>query len=306
MINQPPPEEQPGMPSWLAQKAAAQRMNEPSPEKQPHEQTRETPPAPARFVVAVGSGKGGVGKSTVSLNLALALAEGGKAVGLLDADLYGPNIPLMVGLTRKEWTGDWTLARRGKQQTIQPVERYGLTIMSAGFLLGEDQPMTLDALLLRALLTQLVRHVAWGKPDYLIIDLPPGTADLQQNLLRDLTLSGVVLVVTPQDVAHLDGKKALQHYRRANVPILGAIENMSGFLCPHCGQSIDIFARVPDARAIWTMGIEKLGAIPLDPLVSQSGDGARPLLIAHPRSPQADAFRQIARQLQAKLEAGGQ
>jgi len=264
--------------------------------------SRPTPAPPARFIIAVGSGKGGVGKSTVSLNLALALAERGKAVGLLDADLYGPNIPLMVGLTRKEWMGDWTLARKGRQQAIHPVERYGLKIMSAGFLLGEDQPMVLEALMVRALLTQLTQQVAWGNPDYLIIDLPPGTADLQQNLLHDLALSGVVLVVTPQDVAHLDGKKALQHYRRAGVPILGAIENMSGFLCPHCGQPVDIFARVSAARAIWAMDVEKLGAIPLDPLVSQSGDRAQPLLIAHPQSPQADAFRQIAQHVTAKLE----
>jgi ATP-binding protein involved in chromosome partitioning len=271
----------------------------------PHQRARR-PTSPARFVIAVGSGKGGVGKSTISLNLALALAESGKAVCLLDADLYGPNIPLMVGLTRKEWTGDWTLARKGKQQTIQPVERYGLKIMSAGFLLGEDQPMILEALIVRALLMQLTHQVAWGNPDYLIIDLPPGTADLQQNLLHDLQLSGVVLIVTPQDVAHLDGKKALQHFRRAGVPILGAIENMSGFLCPHCGQPVDIFARVSAARAIWGMDIEKLGAIPLDPLVSQSGDRAHPLLIAHPRSVQAAAFRHIAQQLAAKLEGAPQ
>jgi ATP-binding protein involved in chromosome partitioning len=278
-------------PSWLRPSSSGPQQGD----------TGSTPPA--RFIIAVGSGKGGVGKSTVSLNLALALAERGKAVGLLDADLYGPNIPLMIGLTRKEWIGDWTLARKGAPQVIQPVERYGLKIMSAGFLLGEDQPMILEALMVRALLTQLTHQVAWGHPDYLIIDLPPGTADLQQNLLHDLQLSGVVLVVTPQDVAHLDGKKALQHYRRARVPILGAVENMSGFLCPHCGQPVDIFARVSEARAIWGMDVEKLGAIPLDPLVSQSGDRARPLLIAHPQSAQAAAFRQIAQHVAAKLEA---
>jgi len=175
----------------------------------PEEEARAKAPSPARFVVAVASGKGGVGKSTVSLNLALALAER----GLLDADMYGPNIPLMVGLTRKTWTGDWTVARQGKQIAIQPVERYGLKIMSAGFLLGEDQPMIFEALTVRMLLTQLAQQVVWGELDYLVIDLPPGTADLQQNLLHDLSLSGGVLVVTPQDVAHLDGKKALQHYR---------------------------------------------------------------------------------------------
>ena len=269
------------------------------------EEANSTPSAPARFVVAVGSGKGGVGKSTVSLNLALALAERGLSVGLLDADMYGPNIPLMVGLTRKTWTGDWTVARKGKQIAIQPVERYGLKIMSAGFLLGEDQPMIFEALTVRMLLTQLVRQVAWGELDYLLIDLPPGTADIQQNLLKDLALSGVVLVVTPQDVAHLDGKKALQHYRRAGVPIVGAIENMSGFLCPHCGEPIDIFARVHPSRAIWAMNVEKLGAVPLDPTISQAGDTGHPLLIAQPASPQATAFRQIAQRLVEKLQASG-
>ncbi|HEX6778129.1 MAG TPA: P-loop NTPase [Ktedonobacterales bacterium] len=269
------------------------------------DEAASTPSSPARFVVAVGSGKGGVGKSTVSLNLALALAERGLSVGLLDADMYGPNIPLMVGLTRKTWTGDWTVARKGKQIAIQPVERYGLRIMSAGFLLGEDQPMIFEALTVRMLLTQLVRQVAWGELDYLLIDLPPGTADIQQNLLKDLSLSGVVLVVTPQDVAHLDGKKALQHYRRAGVPIVGAIENMSGFLCPHCGEPIDIFARVHPSRAIWAMDVEKLGAVPLDPTISQAGDTGHPLLIAQPASPQATAFRQIAQRLIEKLQTSG-
>jgi ATP-binding protein involved in chromosome partitioning len=279
-----------------------------SPSRQPAERSERAeaaPPAPARFVVAVGSGKGGVGKSTVSLNLALALAERGAAVGILDADIYGPNIPLMVGLTRKDWSGDWTLARKGKQQTISPIERYSLKIMSAGFLLAEDQPMIFEAMTVHLLLTQLLRQVAWGNLDYLIIDLPPGTADLQQNLLSELTPSGAVLVVTPQDVAHLDGKKALQQYRRAGVPVLGAVENMSGFLCPHCGQPIDIFARVRPSRAIWEMGVEKLGAVPLDPTLSQAGDSGRPLLIAQPDAPQAEAFRQIAQRLTERLEQAG-
>ena len=243
-----------------------------------------------------------MGKSTVSLNLTLALAEGGAAVGLLDADLYGPNIPLMVGLTRKEWSGEWTVARKGRQASITPIERYGMKIMSAGFLLGEDQPMALDAITMSLLFQQLLHQVAWGALEYLLIDLPPGTADLQQHLLRELKLSGAVLVVTPQDVAHLDGKKALQYFRRADVPILGAVENMSGFLCPHCGQTIDIFARVPESRAIWQMDVEKLGAVPLDPALSQAGDRGRPLLIAQPESPQTQAFRAIARQVKARLE----
>jgi ATP-binding protein involved in chromosome partitioning len=274
----------------------------------PHLQRHGEGPAPlllpARFAIAVGSGKGGVGKSTVTVNLALALAEGGAAVGVLDADVYGPNIPLMVGLTRKEWTGDWTLARNpamGTLPLLPPIERYGLKIMSAGFILAEDQPMLLSARTVRLLMRQLVQQVDWGHLDYLIIDLPPGTGDIQQNLLQELALSGAVLVVTPQDVAHLDGKKALQQYRRAGVPLLGAVENMSGFRCPHCGQPVDVFSRVPDARAIWALGVEKLGAVPLDPGVSQAGDRGCPVLVAQTDSPQATAFRQIAQRVVDKL-----
>jgi ATP-binding protein involved in chromosome partitioning len=270
------------------------------------EPARPKPPAPARFVVAVGSGKGGVGKSTVSLNLALALAERGAPVGLLDADLYGPNIPRMVGLTRTEWSGDWTVARRGRQDSLAPVERFGIRIMSAGFLLGEDQPMVLDALTMQLLLTQLVRQVAWGQLEYLLIDLPPGTADIQQHVLRDLDLSGAILVVTPQEVAHLDGRKAVQHYRRARVPILGGIENMSDFVCPHCGTPTELFARVSPSRSMWEMGVDKLGSIPWDAGICRAGDTGRPLLIAEPAAPQAAAFRQIALRLSEHLENAGE
>jgi ATP-binding protein involved in chromosome partitioning len=261
-------------------------------------------PSPARFTIAVGSGKGGVGKSTVSLNLALALLEQGAAVGLLDADVYGPDIPLMVGLARKKWTGEWTLARNRehhKQSVHAPVERHGLKLVSAGFILAEDQPMVLPAPTVALLIGQLVHQVAWGTLDYLIVDLPPGTADVQQALLRAVTFSGAIVVVTPQDVAHLDGRKAVQMYRRSRIPVLGAVENMSGFRCPHCDHAIEIFSRVPEARSIWAMDIEKLGAVPLDPMVSAAGDTGQPLMVAHPRSAQADAFRQVARRLAEKL-----
>lgn len=254
------------------------------------------PEPPARRVIAVGSGKGGVGKSTVSLNLALALREAGRRVGVLDADLYGPNIPLMVGLVREKWGGDWTLAQRGGGMKIPPVERFGLQIMSAGFLVGEDQPLA-DASLIRLLAAQFMWQVGWHDLDDLIVDLPPGTADAQQVFLRTVPFAGAILVVTPQDVAHLDAKKAVQMYRAAGVPILGGIENMSGFVCPDCGKRHDLFARVPPARSIWAMGIEKLGEIPIDPLVSRSGDTGQPLVVAHPGSLQAQAFRDIAARL---------
>ncbi|HKO24577.1 MAG TPA: P-loop NTPase [Chloroflexota bacterium] len=277
-----------------------------SPHQQRHDEGPAPVPSPARFTVAVGSGKGGVGKSTITVNLALALVEGGAAVGVLDADVYGPNIPLMVGLTRKEWTGDWTLARNpalGKLPLLPPIERYGLKIMSAGFILAEDQPMLLSARTVRLLMRQLMQQVDWGTLDYLIIDLPPGTGDIQQNLLQELALSGAVLVVTPQDVAHLDAKKALQQYRQAEVPLLGAVENMSGFRCPHCAQPVEIFARVPDARAIWAVGVEKLGVEPLDPAMSQAGDRGCPVLLAQTDSPQALAFRRVAQRVVEKLHA---
>lgn len=265
----------------------------------------QTPaPSPARYVIAVGSGKGGVGKSTVSLNLALALAEGGDAVGILDADFYGPNIPLMVGLKREKWAGDWTMAKgRGKPEELIPAtERFGLKIMSAGFIIAEDQPLILDGQTVRFLIRQLVGQVGWGELEFLVVDLPPGTADVQQILIRELALSAALLVVTPQDVAHLDGKKAIQMFRQAKVPILGAVENMSGLVCPHCSGIIEVFSRVPEDRAIWAMGISRLGAIPLDPVVSRAGDEGTPVLVAYPASPQSDAFRALAARVKEKLQ----
>ena len=261
--------------------------------------------APARYALAVGSGKGGVGKSTVTVNLALALAERGAAVGILDADLYGPNIPLMVGLVRAQWGGSIALASRSELPPIAPMERYGLKIMSVGFLIGEDQPLVFDAMTVRLQIGQLLRRVQWGALDYLLIDLPPGTADVQQQVLQQVSLAGAIVVVTPQDVAHLDGKKAVTFFRRARVPIVGVVENMSGFSCPHCGGSVDIFPPVPESRAIWSMGVSSLGRVPLDPLVSQSSDRGRPALIEHGQSPQAAAFRAIAQRVTEHLEAAG-
>jgi ATP-binding protein involved in chromosome partitioning len=220
---------------------------------------------PARFVVAVGSGKGGVGKSTVSLHLALALVRSGRTVGLLDADLYGPDIPLMVNLSRQERARQWDFWRRGGDVRHEPVERFGIRIMSVGFLLAERQALTMAAPLLAAALRQLVDHVEWGSPDVLLIDLPPGTADLQQQLLNVVSLDGAVIVVGPQDVAHLDARKFLEFLRDAGVPVLGAIENMSGLVCPHCGERIDVFTPATAARSIWADGVAQLGPIPLDP-----------------------------------------
>jgi ATP-binding protein involved in chromosome partitioning len=229
---------------------------------------------PARYVVAVGSGKGGVGKSTVSLHVALALARRGLAVGLLDADVYGPDIPLMLNLARHEDAGRWDFWRRGDVRH-QPIESHGIRVMSVGFLLGERQALTLGAPLLTAALRQLVHQVEWGQLDVLLLDLPPGTADLQQQLVGVVSLDGAVVVVGPQDVAHLDARKFVAFLRDADVPVLGAVENMSGLECPHCGERIDVFTPVPESRSVWTEGVPLLGRIPLDPALGTL-DGAAP------------------------------
>jgi len=219
---------------------------------------------PARYIVAVGSGKGGVGKSTVSLHLALALARRGLAVGLLDADVYGPDIPIMVNLARHEDARRLDFWRRGDVRH-EPVDAHGIRIMSVGFLLGERQALTLGAPLLSAALRQLIHQVEWGQLDILLLDLPPGTADLQQQLVGVVSLDGAVVVVGPQDVAHLDARKFVTFLRGADVALLGAVENMSGLQCPHCGEQIEVFPPVMESRSLWAEDVPLLGRIPLDP-----------------------------------------
>ncbi len=223
---------------------------------------------PVHHTIAVAGGKGGVGKSTVTLNLGRALRERGAAVGILDADLYGPDIPLMVGLTRTEEAKEWKLWRRGGLE-IEPVERHGLKLMSAGFLLGERQTMPAQAQTLAFVIRQLVQDVSWGDLDWLLIDLPPGTADLHTELLRVVPLTGAIVVVGPQDVAHLDAKKVLSLLADARVRVLGGVENMAGFTCPQCGETLDIFPPVTRERSIWHDGVERLASIPLDPALAR-------------------------------------
>jgi ATP-binding protein involved in chromosome partitioning len=254
-------------------------------------------PLQASNVIAVTSGKGGVGKSTISLNLALALAQRDLRVGLLDADFYGPDIPLMVNLKRSQLRKEWLLGRsrnQGGAVVREPVERYGLKLMSVGFLIGEAQALTLPAMLVHGALRQLLRDVAWGPLDFLIVDTPPGTADLQQELLNLVSLTGALVVVGPQDVAHLDGRKAVDMLRAANVPILGGVENMARLTCPHCGERVDVFAPAAAERTIWADGVTRLASIPLDPMVACAGNGHAPLLVAAPEAPQAEAFRELA------------
>jgi ATP-binding protein involved in chromosome partitioning len=240
----------------------------------------------ARHVVAVGSGKGGVGKSTVTLNLAFALARKGWNVGLLDADLYGPDIPLMLNLKREEKAKRWDFWRGGDLR-LEPLEHNGLQVMSVGFLLAEGQSLSFAAPLLGAALRQLIDQVEWRSRDVLLIDLPPGTADLQQQLLGVVALAGAVVVVGPQDLAHLDARKFVDFLRGANVRVLGGVENMSALECPHCGERIEVFAPAAADRAIWSDGVPLLGRIPLDPDLQR----------------QAHEFDRIAGDLVARLEA---
>jgi ATP-binding protein involved in chromosome partitioning len=263
-------------------------------------------PTLAPNVIAVTSGKGGVGKSTVSLNLALALVQRDLRVGLLDADFYGPDIPLMVNLKRSQLRERWLLGRaagQGGAVRHEPVERYGLKLMSVGFLISEAQALTLPAPLIHSALRQLLHDVAWGALDFLLIDTPPGTADLQQELLQQVHLSGALIVVGPQDVAHLDGRKVVDVLRAGSVPIIGGVENMADLTCPHCGEVVDVFPRAAPSRTIWAEGVTQLASIPLDPAVAAAGNGRAPLLLAAPEGPQAEAFRRLADRVVAAVSA---
>ncbi|MGZ3678750.1 MAG: P-loop NTPase, partial [Ktedonobacterales bacterium] len=228
--------------------------------------------------LVVGSGKGGVGKSTVSVNLALALAQRGLRIGLLDADAYGPSVPLMLGVRKQRASHGWTvtlpLGQRSKlepEHMLQPLERYGVSVMSVGFFIGEEQPVAPMPDVLGVLIRNLLQITQWGGVDYLIIDLPPGTGEPQATLCRELALDGAILVTTPQDVARLDAAKALAMFRQVGTPVLGLVENMGGFICPHCGERVDVF---PAGRAVGTHldEIRLLGSIPLDPRTAASGD----------------------------------
>lgn len=251
---------------------------------------------PARAILAVGSGKGGVGKSTVALNVALALVERGARVGLLDADLFGPNIPRMLNLGRPTSARWWELVRNPElgELRIEPFEVLGLRVMSSAFVIGEDHPLTLGAGFVDMIVRQFFVNVAWGELDYLLVDLPPGTADLHQALTRRFPLDAAIVVVTPEDVAHLDGRKAVAMFRAAELRILGGVENMAPMACPHCGESVELFPSTDEERTIWARGVERLARVPFDPAVARGGEAGRPIMVAAPKSEAAKGFRVVA------------
>lgn len=232
--------------------------------------------------------------------------ERGARVGLIDADVYGPDIPRMVNLARRQWLKGWTLWRSPQMggKKLEPVEAFGIKIMSTGFLVAEDQPLNWEAQMIELALHQLIHDVEWGPLDYLIVDLPPGTADLQQRLMTKVELTGAIVVVTPQDVAHLDARKLISMYRAAGVRVLGGVQNMDGLICPDCGQRIDVFPNVRDDRSIWAMGIERIGSIPMHTAIAEATDLGKPILVENPESPQTEAFRHIAAIVESRCEAG--
>jgi len=248
-------------------------------------------------IIAVTSGKGGVGKSTVSVNLALALSEMGLSVGLLDADIYGPNIPMMIGA--KGYPSE-------SNRQIVPLTSFNVKVISMGFLLPEDEsPVIWRGPLVAQAVQQLLFQVAWAPLDYLVVDMPPGTGDAQLTLTQAVLLTGGVIVTTPQDVALLDSTKGVRMFQTVNTPILGIVENMSFFLCPHCGERTDIFSHGGARKAAERLRVPFLGEISLDPEIRVGGDAGRPILVANPSSPQSEAFRKITKALLQEVEKVG-
>jgi len=249
-------------------------------------QVRENYIPQVKNTIAVSSGKGGVGKTTVSVNLAVALARSGATVGLLDADVYGPNVPMMMGVKQPK--------ESAQDNKIIPAERYGVKIMSIGFFVPEDQPIVWRGPMIHGAIQQFLRDVEWGELDYLIVDLPPGTGDAQLSIAQLVPMTGAVIVTTPQDVALLDSRKGLEMFRKVNVPLLGIVENMSHFVCPHCNKTTEIFSRGGGEKAAAKLNVQFLGDIPIDPAIRQGGDSGKPIVVADPDSPQARAFAAIA------------
>jgi len=240
--------------------------------------------------VAIGSGKGGVGKSTVAVNLALSFARAGATIGLMDADIYGPNLVQMMGVTARPEI---------RERRIMPVEVHGIKLMSMAFFLKEDEPVIWRGPMLHGAIRQFLGDVEWGRLDYLFIDMPPGTGDVQLTLSQIIPLTGAVLVTTPQDVALSDVRKAAAMFKKVRVPILGVVENMSFFECPHCGERSEIFSHGGAARFAGTIGAPCLGEIPLDIRLRQGGDEGRPPVVHDPKSGPALVFKDIAEKLAA-------
>ncbi len=244
-------------------------------------------------IVAIASGKGGVGKSTTAVNLALGLAAAGHKVGLLDADIYGPSMPRMMGISGQPSSSDGA--------NLDAMENFGIKVMSMGFLVDEDTPMIWRGPMVQSALEQMMRDVNWGELDIMVVDMPPGTGDIQLTLAQKVPLSGAVIISTPQDIALLDARKGLNMFRKVDVPVLGLIENMSYFTCPHCGERSDIFSHGGARIEADRLGIDFLGEIPLDMSIRETSDGGKPIVVSDPGSEHAKTYRAIADRIWEKI-----
>jgi len=263
------------------------------PGQQPRSAPGRTPVAGIQHIIAVASGKGGVGKSTTAVNLALALSGLGLKVGLLDADIYGPSIPRLLAISGKPDTTP--------EKKLNPMQKFGLKVMSMGFVVAEDTPMIWRGPMVMSAITQLLREVDWGQLDVLVCDLPPGTGDAQLTMAQSVPLSGAVIVSTPQDIALIDARKGLNMFRKVDVPVLGIVENMSYFVCPHCNGRTDIFAHGGARLEAEKMQTAFLGEIPLDIQIRQTSDAGTPIVASQPESPHSAAYRAVAEQVWRQL-----
>ncbi|HET9730302.1 MAG TPA: Mrp/NBP35 family ATP-binding protein [Gemmatimonadaceae bacterium] len=280
-----------------ARKAAGRAL--PVMDQAPPAQARVPAPTPVAYpnlgrIIAVSSGKGGVGKSTVAANLAVSLAKQGARVGLMDADVYGPNIPRMMGVNEPPIVID---------ERIVPLDAHGVKVMSIGFLIDREQPAIWRGPIVMKIITQFLRDVAWGELDYLFVDMPPGTGDAQLSLVQATQLAGAIIVTTPQEVAVGDALRGVKMFERVTVPVLGIVENMSWFECPHCGKPSPIFGSGGGERLAQEVGLPLLGQIPLYPRVMESGDSGVPIVVADPESPAGRALSAIAQRIAERVGA---
>ena len=247
-------------------------------------------------IIAVASGKGGVGKSTTAVNLALGLAALGLRVGILDADIYGPSLPKLLAIKERPQTLGGT--------RLKPITRYGLTVMSIGFLIDEETPMIWRGPMVISALTQMLREVEWGTLDVMVVDMPPGTGDAQLTMAQQVPLKGAVIVSTPQDLALIDARRGISMFKRVNVPVLGVIENMSYFLCPHCGTRSDIFSHGGARHEAERLGVPFLGEVPLHMTIREKSDAGLPVVATEPDGPHAKIYRDIAARVRDQLKGG--
>ena len=288
------------VPGVLSVTAVLTAHSEKPPPEAPRPAGRQEPQQPlmpgVERIVAVASGKGGVGKSTTAVNLALALSAAGRSVGILDADIYGPSLPTMLGISGRPTSPD------GK--VLDTMSAWGLKAMSIGFLIPADSPTIWRGPMVMGALEQLMRDVAWGALDILIVDMPPGTGDVQLTMAQRVPLAGAVIVSTPQDLALIDARKGLNMFRKVDIPVLGVIENMSYFVCPHCGGRSDVFTHGGARRAAEAMGVDFLGELPLDMSIREGSDSGKPIVATDPQGMHADAYGAIAEAVWAKVSGG--